>query len=172
VFRGGWGEDWQVPGVNRISSITDGLSNTIFFAERYAICGQGDAWSKAPILPYAEHIWGEDGQNVGPVAEPWNARSIMTPSFWVHLPLWSGVGGSSSVNWQQVPNYPWSFAVVFQQKPTIKECVPQLLQSLHAGGIMVGLGDGSVRGVNPAVDRFTWGKAIDPQDGLPMGNDW
>jgi hypothetical protein len=86
--------------------------------------------------------------------------------------LWSGVNGSSSIYWKNVPNYPWAYAVVFQQKPIIKQCNPLLLQSFTAGGIMVGIGDGSVRGVNPAVDRLTWGKAIDPQDGQPMGNDW
>jgi type II secretory pathway pseudopilin PulG len=180
VFRGGWGEDWQVGGINRIASVTDGLSNTIFFAERYAICGDSaTAWQTTNgFATYAEHIWGEDGQNVGPVAEPWNGFSILTPAFWVHFDppygngLWSGIGGSSSINWKQVPNYPWAYAKVFQQKPLIKKCDPLLLQSFSAGGIMVGLGDGSVRGINPAVDRLTWGKAIDPQDGQPMGNDW
>jgi prepilin-type N-terminal cleavage/methylation domain-containing protein len=171
VFRGGWGEDWQQGGVNRIASITDGLSNTIFFAERYAICGDPQfAWI-GPIR-YAEHIWNEDGQNVGPVAEPWNTFSNETPAFWVHVALWSGIGGSDSINWKSLPNYPWAFAVLFQQKPTIKACDPLRLQSFASGGIMVGMGDGSVRGVSQAISAPTWGKAIDPSDGLPMGADW
>jgi prepilin-type N-terminal cleavage/methylation domain-containing protein len=174
VFRGGWGEDWQNGGVNRLASITDGLSNTIFFAERYAICGPDPnlGWNSDPYLRYAEHIWGEDGQNVGPVAEPWNNRATITPSFWVHLPLWSGAGGSSSINWQQVPNYPWAFAVPFQLKPTVKQCDPIRLQSFSVGGIQVGLGDGSVRTVSPGVSQPTWGRAIDPQDGQVLGSDW
>jgi prepilin-type N-terminal cleavage/methylation domain-containing protein len=171
VFRGGWGEDWQVGGVNRIASITDGLSNTIFFAERYAICGDAStAWS-SPIT-YAEHIWNEDGQNVGPVAEPWNTFSNLTPAFWVHVNLWSGVGGSSSINWKNVPNYPWAYAVVFQEKPTVRQCDPLRLQAFSSGGIMVGLGDGSCRSVYQAITPATWGKAIDPQDALPLGADW
>jgi prepilin-type N-terminal cleavage/methylation domain-containing protein len=176
VFRGGWGEDWQVGGINRISSITDGLSNTIFFAERYAICGDpAHAWEH-PVR-YAEHIWNEDGQNVGPVAEPWGENKagispVLAPSFWVHVALWSGIGGSDSIHWKQLPNYPWAYAVVFQQKPIVKQCVPQLLQALSSGGIMVGMGDGSVRGVSQAVSAATWGRAIDPADGLPLGTDW
>jgi prepilin-type N-terminal cleavage/methylation domain-containing protein len=172
VFRGGWGEDWQQGGPNKFASITDGLSNTIFFAERYAVCGQQapGTWG-APS--YAEHIWGEDGQNVGPVAEPWNQNSNMTPAFWVHLyPLWSGVGGSSSINWQQVPNYPWAYAVPFQNKPTRQACDPLRLQSFTLGGILVGMGDGSGRSVAPGVSTSTWGRAIDPQDNLPLGSDW
>jgi prepilin-type N-terminal cleavage/methylation domain-containing protein len=174
VFRGGWGEDWQVGGINRIASVTDGLSNTIFIAERYAICGPDPnlGWNSDPVLRYAEHIWNEDGQNVGPVAEPWNSRSNLTPAFWVHLPLWSGVGGSSSINWQQVPNYPWNYAVAFQPKPPVKLCDPTRLQSFAPGGIQVGLGDGSVRTISEGVSPVTWGRAIDPADGLPLGSDW
>jgi prepilin-type N-terminal cleavage/methylation domain-containing protein len=69
VFRGGWDEDWQQGGVMRFpAGITDGTSNTVFFAERYAICGdpsQRGAWE----FSYVEHLWGEDGQNSGP--PPW-----------------------------------------------------------------------------------------------------
>jgi prepilin-type N-terminal cleavage/methylation domain-containing protein len=182
VFRGGWGEDWQVGGVNRLASIQDGLSNTIFFAERYAQCGPGDqnggnnAWSVqgGGLLNYASHIWNEDGQNVGPVAEPWNPRSNLTPSFWVHLNLGSGgdPGSSQSANWQQVPNYPWAYAVLFQPKPPKNLCDPLRLQSFSLGGILVGLGDGSVRGISTGISAVTWGRAIDPSDGLPLGNDW
>jgi len=72
VFRGGWDEDWQQGGVSTFSSISDGVSNTIFFAEHYANCGDS-AFGGAP--GYAEHIWGEDGQNVGPRGEVWNLNT-------------------------------------------------------------------------------------------------
>jgi prepilin-type N-terminal cleavage/methylation domain-containing protein len=174
VFRGGWGEDWQQGGMTKFANIQDGLSNTIFIAERYAVCGPNPnlGWSSSQPLRYAEHIWNEDGQNVGPVAEPWNPRSNITPAFWVHLPLWSGVGGSSSINWQQVPNYPWAYAVPFQEKPPKANCDPLRLQSLATGGIQVAMGDGSVRTVTIGVGVQTWGRAIDPNDNGPLGTDW
>jgi len=184
VFRGGWGEDWQNGGVNRIASIQDGTSNTIFFAERYAICGDiNHSWTE-PVV-YAEHIFNEDGQNTGPSAEAWGERNKgwpfadLSPGFWVHVASLSGItdpsngfGPADSVNWKQLPGYPWAYARVFQQRPIIKQCNPKLLQSFSSGGIMVGLGDGSVRGVNNAISPETWGKAIDPNDGLTLGNDW
>jgi type II secretory pathway pseudopilin PulG len=181
VFRGGWGEDWQVGGVNKFSSITDGLSNTIFFAERYAICGPDPnlGWTSFQPQRYAEHIWNEDGQNVGPRAEPWDSGGMhcnMTPAFWVHLPTGSVGGGdpssSISYNWPTVSAYPWSYAVLFQQKPTVAQCDPLRLQSFTLGGIQVGMGDGSVRSVSSGVSQPTWGRAIDPSDGLPLGSDW
>ena len=169
VYRGGWDEDWQVGGVNRLpASIQDGTSNTIFFAERYAICGPDPnlGWVSSQPLKYAEHIWNEDGQNAGPRAEFYTPQANITPTFWVHLPL------NLTHDWQTVPNYPWSFAVPFQPKPPVKACDPLRLQSFSLGGIMVGMGDGSVRSVSTGVSAATWGQAIDPNDGLPLGSDW
>jgi hypothetical protein len=38
--------------------------------------------------------------------------------------------------------------------------------------MLVGLGDGSVRLVNSRVSQPTFGRAVDPADGLPLGSDW
>jgi prepilin-type N-terminal cleavage/methylation domain-containing protein len=175
VYRGGWGEDWQVGGVNKISSIQDGLSNTIFFSERYSVCGVGNenggnnVWSagQGQIVNYADHIWNEDGRGAGPIHVFYEPRSTVVASFWVHLSP-----TSLGLNWQSIPNYPWSYAVPFQVAPKVSACVPQLLQAFSAAGIQVALGDGSVRIISPGISNVTWGRAIDPQDGLPLGQDW
>jgi prepilin-type N-terminal cleavage/methylation domain-containing protein len=171
VFRGGWDEDWQVGGVTRFpSGIPDGTSNTVFFAEHYAICGRPEYGGG---IYYTEHIWGEDGQNVGPRGETFNLNTNQTPAFWAHLP---GAGSwdtnSASFNWQRVPNYPWAYAPVPQVKPTVRNCDPLRVQGFSSSGVMVGLGDGSVRLVSGSISQSTWGRAVDPQDGLPLGNDW
>ena len=177
VYRGGWGEDWQTGGVNRLASIQDGTSNTIYIAERYCICGPGsegggnNAWSaqQGGLLNYAEHIWNEDGQNSGPEGEFHDPRANIVPAFWVHLyPTSRGNNGA----WRSIPNYPWSYAQNFQITPPIPACNPLLLQSFQPGGIQVGMGDGSVRLVSEGTSTLTWGLAIDPADGLPMGADW
>src|SRR5207249_2379231 len=107
----------------------------------------------------------EDGQNAGPKAEPWgfegdgsscNPKTDFfpneAPSFWVHI---QAIGAhpdqTPSYNCDSVPNYPWAYAVPFQPKPTVKQCDPLRLQSFSAGGIMVGIGDGSVRLVSNGV---------------------
>ena len=177
VYRGGWGEDWQVGGVNKISSITDGLSNTIFIAERYSLCGPGNegggnnAWSdngtQGAVLTYAEHVWNEDGQNAGPRAEFYHPGALTVPAFWVHLSP-----TSRGLNWQSIPNYPWAFAVPFQMRPPIKLCNPTLLQSFQAGGLQVAMGDGSCRIISEGISPVTWGRAIDPTDGFVLGPDW
>jgi prepilin-type N-terminal cleavage/methylation domain-containing protein/prepilin-type processing-associated H-X9-DG protein len=180
VFRGGWAEDWQVGGVNKFSSIGDGLSNTIFFAERYAICGDpSTSWDGT--ARYIEHIWGDDGSNSGPVGEVWNTNDNIT-GFWVHLPGGdgSGNGGSPSANWQSQPGYPSAQAIVFQNRPvptgqwgvTPNLCDERLLQSMSSGGINVAMGDGSVKIVAPTVSQKSWGNAIDPNDGGVVGGDF
>jgi hypothetical protein len=45
-------------------------------------------------------------------------------------------------------------------------------QTPHVAGMMVGMGDGSVRAVSPGVSAATWAAACDPRDGVPLGNDW
>jgi prepilin-type N-terminal cleavage/methylation domain-containing protein len=168
VFRGGWDEDWQVGGVTRFpAGIPDGTSNTIFFAERYAVCGDQTVNNGAP--QYVEHIWGEDGQNSGPVGNFHNANALYAPSFWSQPPCsdhnnCAGTGGGAG--------YPWATMATPQIAPTLTACDPTRLQGFSAAGIMVGLGDGSVRGVSPSVSQNTFGLAVDPKDGQTLGRDW
>jgi hypothetical protein len=62
--------------------------------------------------------------------------------------------------------------VLFQNQPTASQCNPDLLQSFSAAGIMVGLGDGSVRLVTNAISQTTWANALTPNDGNVLGPDW
>jgi len=167
VFRGGWNEDWQKGGVHSLNSIKDGLSNTIFWSERYMICGD-------PALPtgtgYVEHIWGEDGQNAGPVAQRYTNNVWFCPGFWASIP-----GGFSSTgdNPNQNPvGYPANYVTLPQAFPQVKDCDPTRLQTLSEAGLQVGLGDGSVKVISSNISQQTFARAIDPVDGLPLGTDW
>lgn len=69
------------------------------------------------------------------------------------------------------PGYAACFT--FQVQPKFfGGCDPSRGQSAHTGGMMVGLGDGSVRFVAAGVSPTTWAYACDPRDGNPMGSDW
>jgi prepilin-type N-terminal cleavage/methylation domain-containing protein len=125
-------------------TFTDGTSNTIVFAEKYTTCQQ------------FEHWWGNlDGPNGvdGSTHFPNNS-----PSFWfdaVGTNTWAG-----------------GLLPLPQFQPSKTNCNPAVLQGPYAGGIMVGLGDGSVRLVNSGVSATTWTYAIIPNDGMPLGSDW
>jgi prepilin-type N-terminal cleavage/methylation domain-containing protein len=44
--------------------------------------------------------------------------------------------------------------------------------SAHTGVCLVGLADGSVRGVTPSITPTTWSNALTPADGNVLGTDW
>jgi prepilin-type N-terminal cleavage/methylation domain-containing protein len=60
-----------------------------------------------------------------------------------------------------------------QPKPIYNNgCNPCQLQAPYAGGILVGLGDGSVRMVSTGISANTWSYAVQPADGQVLGSDW
>ena len=166
AFGGGWGEDWQIGGKARIpATFQDGTSNVIGYFERYAACGpgsNGNPWGQSNV--YIERIWGEDGQNAGPIGQNYNIGGIFAvPAYWGPCPgdppAWPG-------------GNPLNCQPLYQVAPTQNQCIPERLQSFSAGGIQVGLMDGSVRIVSPGISQVTWARAIIPNDGLVLGSDW
>jgi prepilin-type N-terminal cleavage/methylation domain-containing protein len=77
-----------------------------------------------------------------------------------------GQGGNGSV-----PGI-YTITVPPQAKPSPFNCNPCMVQSMAAGGIIVGLGDGSVRLVGTSISPTTWANAIMPADGNVLGSDW
>jgi prepilin-type N-terminal cleavage/methylation domain-containing protein len=63
-------------------------------------------------------------------------------------------------------------SALFQVAPSAAACNQSLLQSHAAGGLIVGLGDGSVRTVSSGISQTTWQAALYPNDGVVLGSDW
>ena len=59
-----------------------------------------------------------------------------------------------------------------QLEPTVKNCNPQNLQAMDAGGTLVLLADGSVRLVSTSISGTTYYAALFTHDGLVLGSDW
>jgi hypothetical protein len=51
-------------------------------------------------------------------------------------------------------------------------CDPQVAQTPHVGGMLVGLGDGSVRSVNPSISQWTFWAACTPAGNETLAQDW
>jgi prepilin-type N-terminal cleavage/methylation domain-containing protein len=65
---------------------------------------------------------------------------------------------------------------IFQLQPQIKngigQCDGARASGYHTGGILAGMGDGSVRLVTQAVSGTTWWSALTPAGGEVLLNDW
>ena len=70
----------------------------------------------------------------------------------------------------------WAPAFYNQRLPQFgvnqNNCDPDGLQAFSVAGIIVGLGDGSVRMVSAGVSGSTWAAACTPAGGEILGNDW
>jgi hypothetical protein len=193
AFGGGWGEDWQIGGKARIpGSFSDGTSNVIAFVERYAACGPGTSadWN---TYKYASRIWSEDSDGScfacpGPVTEHYGSQgdsnggfgAYQSPAWWMTI---RPGGGTRIVDYPNPTSPPADYPInratgvsrymtAIQVAPGLKDCDPTRLQAMGAGDMLVLLMDGSVRSVNPAINPNTLARAIVPNDGLPLGNDW
>jgi prepilin-type N-terminal cleavage/methylation domain-containing protein len=184
AFGGGWDEDWQVGGKARIpASFPDGTSNVIAFMERYAKCGPGSSadWNS---YVYVSRIWAEAGEPLsGPISMHYQNTSFEAPTYWIHIP-----GGYTNDNNPPKPaDYPINtsnvvvngtppggsrFMTAIQATPTQQQCDPTRLQAMSPGGMLVVMMDGSVRSVSASISTNTLARAIVPNDGLPLGDDW
>jgi prepilin-type N-terminal cleavage/methylation domain-containing protein len=77
------------------------------------------------------------------------------------------------------PTWPYNYSAAQflslplpQMAPNPANCDPMLLQSPYLSGILVGLGDGSVRFVSSSVSQYSWNLALNPADGLAFDDSW
>jgi prepilin-type N-terminal cleavage/methylation domain-containing protein len=133
-------------GANRIPTVfVDGSSNVIVYTERYGTCGS----SGVPDAPGTYgNLWSDSNSVWRPVFCINNASKSPTAA-----------GYAPCLSFQVQPDW-------------INGCDSQRPQSPHAGGIFVGLGDGSVRFVTADISGTTWANACDPRDGTPLGSEW
>jgi len=127
------------------AGLPDGTSNVVFYTERYGTCGiSGDVNGSSTYCP----LWGDATSNWRPVFCINNISKTPTSA---------GYNGCG----------------MFQVQPkALNTCTNGLAQSPHTGGIMAGLGDGSVRFVTGSIATATWDQATDPRDGAPLNSDW
>jgi prepilin-type N-terminal cleavage/methylation domain-containing protein len=140
-------------GGNKISaSFKDGTSNTIMYTEKYAQCDP----TRSPAFDWNGTWW-----NYGWVTdETWHLGG---PFFACDY-----AGGS------QVYPYAIGIGSKFQAypDPSGPTCDPALAQSPRAGGILVLMGDTSVKLVNTSVDSSLWWAACTMNRGEPIPANW
>jgi prepilin-type N-terminal cleavage/methylation domain-containing protein len=148
-------------GKTSLTDISDGTSNTILHAEKYARC------TKTTLLPQFRDggsAWAYCGAGRFPWLPPPMGPPVQMflPGFCV--PAFANQGAPDAIGPQS------RFQV--QPSPFLGNCDPTRAATAHAGGIQVGLVDGSVRTLTPSLSGATWAAAVTPRGGEVLGSDW
>jgi prepilin-type N-terminal cleavage/methylation domain-containing protein len=182
VFRSG--------GSMTMEKITDGTSNTIFWAEGYTNCQYNYSYSYSPGSYYSYNYSYTSGSIRAWNYDPYSRSYIYTNYYrWLDetspdstSPLgysyhYTYNYSSSSTSLpsyatSSVYSYATSTYVPFEDRPPASNCNPGSAQASTSAGLMVGLGDGSVRFLNPSISIGTWQAANTPSTGDLLGPDW
>ena len=148
-------------GLTLVTAMPDGTSNTVLFGHRLKRCDSTDAMGGFTETDWAAYPRDADFGY-------WDVPGFGYQSY-------RRVKGSTTM-WAGWPDYTSSglptAGIPFQITPADGSCNYGVLVSPHPGGMVVGLGDGSVRTVAPGISIATWYSACDPRDGVPLGSDW
>jgi prepilin-type N-terminal cleavage/methylation domain-containing protein len=169
-----------------VTGMPHGTSVTVLFAERYQDC----LWipkTPCPNLPGKATTAGNSETING-----WAMYSLrgddLALEFYTDSPVFNPPTGSGKTP----GGYPWtqnnynspasdpSVLTVYPPEPTAPIqnmpspacCDFRVLQTPHAGVLLVGLGDGSVRPVSTNISWTTWTNACNPNSTAVLGSDW
>ena len=114
----------------KLDHVTDGLSNTLMFAEGMRQCGGGDTYRVA-LLPAVhqthEHAFGIEASFYDPVT--------------------NSVFPGSSID------RTWGNTLMFQTTPSVQDCNQLRVQANHGPFLMTAMCDGSIRAISSSVSR-------------------
>jgi prepilin-type N-terminal cleavage/methylation domain-containing protein len=130
-------------------ALTDGTSNTVGIAEQYAVCGATVVSGGSDAFNHK--LWAYNLTWTYPQGPYFDTR-IMT-----------NLGTGTLVITATMTSTPP------QSQPTVAACNYYGVQAVD-GVCLVGMMDGSVRGVTPSVNQTAWCRALWPNDGLVVGD--
>jgi prepilin-type N-terminal cleavage/methylation domain-containing protein len=139
-------------GRTRLAEITDGTSNTIVYAEKYARC------TSTSMSLDGGSFWAYCANHLFDLPPPMNQP---------FKPYHAGFAIAGYFG-NPVPPGPGSR---FQVQPTPGNCDPTRTATSHTSGILVGLADGSVRTLAPNMGGDAWWAAVTPSGGEVSGLD-
>jgi prepilin-type N-terminal cleavage/methylation domain-containing protein len=154
------------------NAITDGLSNTVLFAEGYSWC---ENRGRVALLPWMSNngINNAGGvHNFGLTYSLANNQIQLTGDSPVSI---------ASPNGFPNPSFGPDLVIMYQIRPLPKapgacpagkECCNSLTVQTGHNALNVCMADGSVRSVGPGISSDTWRAVVLPRDGQTIGSDW
>ena len=164
-------ESWKVAwwnaggGQKTLAGIADGLSNTIFLAEKQMVTGDG-------VMKYSSwSVTGSTGSQTGGI-NMWATTD--TPE--TGVPFFGTTCNDPSQTWDDEYGQWWLSSCKFgtnqfetHQPPRRRLVANQQnfynLYPMSAAGVQVAMGDGSVRNVSTSISPVAWSAAVTPDGG-------
>jgi prepilin-type N-terminal cleavage/methylation domain-containing protein len=134
------------------ASYPDGMSQTIFYTEKYARCGPD--------------LTATNGNNFTGSTQWADRFAVYSAPFIGFFP------NPNNGNPKAPVNYGTAGMFQVQPNPWQSKCVLDIASTGHSGGIVTALGDGSVRFCSAGMSPQTWWMAMVPEDGNPLPSDW
>jgi prepilin-type N-terminal cleavage/methylation domain-containing protein len=151
--------------------ITDGASNTVFYFEHLALCPIIGGNNSATA---GRNVWPAVNLTTGDPVSYWPAENTAGTPAW--LSAYGGFATQYSTAKVADPNNGNTLSFLTPQAaPTVGptgNCNPLTASGGHRSGVMVGMGDGSVRSVTESVSMKTWNAVLTPTGGDIVGGDW
>ena len=126
------------------AGIPDGTSNTIFYTDKITYCDKDYG-----IYDYPDNYWPDWGPIIA--SSDLNRGGLVLNSAPQFSPPRSLQAGQGSVN------------------SKARHCFGARPRTMHTGGMVVGMGDGSVRTVGPGVAVQIWWNTMTPNGGEANG---
>jgi prepilin-type N-terminal cleavage/methylation domain-containing protein len=156
----------QYPSIPR--TFSDGTSNTVLYVEHIALCRNPAGGNSATD---GRSVWPAINLTTGDPVVYWpgcaSGTAYPAPGAWASVYSTAQVAdpaNGGAMSWK-VP----------QAAPTLGasgNCDPLTASGMHPGGVVVGMGDGSVRFVSDGITMKTWNAALTPAGGEPSTNDF
>lgn len=159
-----------------LGGISDGLSNTVFWTTHYANCEEQpfDFWA----IDATRRTTFPPPPGTDPANWEWNfwfdpfgrRPTFADESCGDAIPK-PGPNGVT-VGFSQHSAGSYFNGKMFQLAPTVEKCNPFVPNSPYTTGILVGVGDGSVRFLSGTISESTFWSAVTPAGGEVLGGDW
>jgi prepilin-type N-terminal cleavage/methylation domain-containing protein len=158
-----------------VAAMPNGTSNTVCWGERIFQCytnSSNNLTGRTWPLPTSKSSLGDDY-----FGQAWAFNQMVDNGGRIDTAMVGCASSSNAYGGAGGGWYSWCIdydqsGILLQVAPAPSNCIPAALSTSHIGGMVLGLGDGSVRTVTQSISGNTWYAVWYNPNGVVPGPDW